>query len=111
MSKKVRAILLGAILCVGTLAGCGSSNQSEQASTTEKGDSASTDASAQASAVADGEKFIDDGGIIWDVENQMYVMEDEVLSGQVPLKLWVDNEDFGNEIAANFQAKYPNVKI
>ena len=111
MSKKIRVILLSAVMCAGALTGCGSSSQNT-ASTGNDTSAKKEETNATAGAiVADGEKFIDDGGIIWDVENQMYVMEDAVLNGEVPLKLWVDNEDFGNEIVANFQAKYPNVKI
>lgn len=112
MSRKIRAVLLSTVLCVGALTGCGSTNKTvatdQEAAEQEVADTSATN---NADNTADGEKFIDDGGIIWDVEKQMYVMEDEILNGEVPLKLWVDNEGFGDAIVANFQKKYPNVKV
>ncbi|MBE6023691.1 MAG: extracellular solute-binding protein [Cellulosilyticum sp.] len=107
MSKKIRMILLAAALCT-SLVGCGGS---ESTSTGSDNTQETTSTGTEEVASSENEKFIDDGGITWDVENQMYVLEEDVLNGTAPLKLWVDNEGFGEEIAKNFQAKYPNVKI
>ncbi len=113
MNKKIRLILLGAIMCTGLLSGCGGNKQNTNTSGASNSSNASASADNEVAATPEGdsEKFIDDGGIVWDVENQMYVMEDDVLNGTAPLKLWVDNEKFGDEIVANFQQKYPNVQV
>ena len=111
MSKKIRALLLSAVLCAGALTGCGNSNQTTAPADEGTNTEATDTSNESADAPADDAKFIDDGGITWDVDNQMYVIEDAVLNGEAEMKLWVDNEDFGKEIIANFQAKYPNAKV
>ena len=110
MSKKIRVILLSAVMCAGMLVGCGNGSSQTSSDVSTSGSSDSSTENQGADASADG-KFIDDGGILWDTEKQMYVPEEDVVNGKVPLKLWVDNEDFGKEIVKNFTAKYPNAKI
>lgn len=107
MSKKIRLLLLSTVLCAGSLVGCGNSGTN----TVATGNDVATTETGSSDIAAGDDRYIDDGGIIWDTQEQMYVMEDEVLNGEATLRLWVDNEKFGEEIVTNFTAKYPNVKI
>lgn len=75
MSKKIRLLLLSAVLCTVSLVGCGNSGEN---TVTNGNDVAATEAGSSDIA-ADDDRYIDDGGIIWDTQEQMYVMEDDVL--------------------------------
>jgi len=57
------------------------------------------------------EGVIDDGGLYWDTNEKLYILEEEIVSGAVPLKLWLDNEPFANAIIEGFNRIYPNVRI
>lgn len=51
------------------------------------------------------------GGIEWNAETNEYVMEEEIATGQVPLKVWVEYEDYGKALQEAFAKKYPEVKV
>ncbi|WP_410769685.1 extracellular solute-binding protein [Fontibacillus sp. BL9] len=50
-------------------------------------------------------------GIEWNAESNEYVMEEPIASGQVPLKIWVEYEDYGKALQEAFAKKYPDVNI
>ncbi|RUS43868.1 extracellular solute-binding protein [Cohnella sp. AR92] len=53
----------------------------------------------------------DSGGLKWDSATNEYEMEPEIASGEQPLKIWVEYEDYAKALIKAFQAKYPNVKV
>lgn len=57
------------------------------------------------------EGIVYDDGLAWDTIGQTYIMEDEILSGEVSLTVWVDNEEFGEAIVSGFKNKYPGVNV
>ncbi|MEU6860578.1 extracellular solute-binding protein [Glycomyces sp. NPDC046736] len=54
-------------------------------------------------------------GLDWDAEARQYVIEEEIASGEVPLKLWFENEDLANAQIAAFKAAfadtYPDIRF
>lgn len=52
-----------------------------------------------------------DGGLEWDDATGGYVMEEAVASGEAPLTLWVEYEEYGDAIVAAFQEIHPDVRI
>ncbi|WP_112140837.1 extracellular solute-binding protein [Glycomyces dulcitolivorans] len=61
------------------------------------------------------EEETESGGLEWDADAQQYVIEEEIASGEVPLKLWFENEDLANaQIAAfkeAFKDVYPDIRF
>ncbi|MEF2965543.1 extracellular solute-binding protein [Paenibacillus sp. M1] len=77
------------------LAGCG--NGSENGATGGSGGNAANSGESE--------------GIQWDAETNEYVMEEPIASGEVPLKIWVEYEEYGKALQEAFAKKYPNVKV
>ena len=112
--KKTMTCLMTASLVMGSLAGCGKSEKgddskkvdnpapTEEANKPEK-DNNEGDASS--------ERYIEEGGLTWDTQEKEYVIEDDILNGKKELKLWIDNEKFGDAIVAAFKGKYPDAKV
>jgi arabinogalactan oligomer / maltooligosaccharide transport system substrate-binding protein len=61
------------------------------------------------------EEAAEGGGLEWDADAQQYVIEEDIASGEVPLKLWFENEDLANaQIAAfktAFEDVYPDIRF
>jgi arabinogalactan oligomer/maltooligosaccharide transport system substrate-binding protein len=49
------------------------------------------------------------GGLEWDADAQQYVIEEEIASGEVPLKLWFENEDLAKAQIAAFKEAFKDV--
>lgn len=52
-----------------------------------------------------------DDELEWDTSAMEYVMEPEVASGEQPLKVWVEYEDYGKALVEAFKVKYPKVNV
>ncbi|HWV47965.1 MAG TPA: extracellular solute-binding protein [Microbacterium sp.] len=52
-----------------------------------------------------------ESGIEWDADAAAYVMEEEVASGEVPLRVWVEYPEYGEALVAAFNEIYPDVKV
>ncbi|SDD06763.1 extracellular solute-binding protein [Glycomyces harbinensis] len=55
------------------------------------------------------EETAEEGGLDWDADAQQYVIEEEIASGEVPLKLWFENEDLANAQIAAFKEAFKDV--
>ncbi len=86
--KSMFAVFATVSLSLGALAGCGSSKDTADSAKDKKKDD-----------------------LPWDEKAKGYKMEEEVLNGKAPLKVWLDNDDYANAIIEAFNAKYPKVKI
>jgi arabinogalactan oligomer/maltooligosaccharide transport system substrate-binding protein len=49
------------------------------------------------------------GELEWDADAQQYVIEEDIASGKVPLKLWFENEDLAKAQIAAFQTAFKDV--
>jgi len=83
---------MAAVVMAGTLAACGGGGSSGGGG----GDNANIDRS---------------DGLPWDTVNQMYVLEDVIMSGAEHLTLWVDNAGLGDYVVEAYQSIYPDVRI
>jgi arabinogalactan oligomer/maltooligosaccharide transport system substrate-binding protein len=50
-------------------------------------------------------------GVTWDAEAGNYVMEEEVASGEKPLKVWFEEDYLAEAVIAAFNEEYPDVKV
>lgn len=89
------------------MSGCGS--ESVNSSTSETAvNSETTDTATDAASTTTSEES---GGLKWDAATNEYEMEPEIASGEQPLKIWVEYEDYGKALVEAFKVKYPNVKV
>jgi arabinogalactan oligomer / maltooligosaccharide transport system substrate-binding protein len=93
--KKSISLCLVSTLAISILSGC-----------TDKTTDAPTDT---LSEVQDG--IIEEDGLFWDIANSTYILEEDIASGKVPLKLWIDNDGFGEFLVEGFMAKYPGTVL
>lgn len=49
--------------------------------------------------------------IEWDADAAAYVMEEEVASGESPLRVWVEYPEYGEAVVEAFNEIYPDVRI
>ena len=96
MKKRMVALFMATCMCAGALTGCGNDAQTTTATTATTGDSTSNSVSDEAPA--------EEGGLVWNEELQIYELEEEVLNGSAPLKLWVDNEQLAEAVKQGFEA-------
>ncbi len=47
----------------------------------------------------------------WDAEARQYVMEEEIASGQAPLKVWFEEDYLAEAVIAAFNEEYPDVEV
>ncbi|WP_030156423.1 extracellular solute-binding protein [Glycomyces sp. NRRL B-16210] len=80
INRRNLLALGGGVAAAGTLAACGGPEEEE-----ERGD------------------------LEWDADAQQYVIEEEIASGEVPLKLWFENEDLANAQIAAFKEAFKDV--
>ncbi len=107
--KKCLTILLFLCMTAGLLSGC---NANKETAGTGNGENTTLgDASETATNEGENSRYIDDGGLTWDTQENMYVMEEDILTGKAQLKLWIDNEKLGEAIKEGFVKKYPNVDL
>src|SRR5690606_13748268 len=52
-----------------------------------------------------------DGELEWDSEAGQYVMEEEIASGEVPLKIWMEEDYLAEAVIAAFNEEYPDVEV
>ena len=97
MKRRMVALFLATCMSVGMLAGCGSEEQSNE--------------SAASGEAQDTETQNEDGGLVWNEEQQMYELEEEIANGSASLKLWVDNEQLAVAVKEGFEAKYPGTVV
>lgn len=102
---------LGASFTVAAMlvvSGCGNdSNNTTNTTSTNTPAASNNTASANVEATA----AVEEGGLQWDDAAKNYVMEPEIASGEQPLKIWVEYEDYGKALIEAFKVKYPNVKV
>ena len=113
--KRNLTLFMTASLLVGSIAGCGTKKNATNTGSNSKAEATPTESNTQGSdteqtAEAD-ERYIDDGGLTWDTQENMYVMEEEILNGSKQLKLWIDNEKFGEAVKEGFTKLYPNIDM
>lgn len=108
--KKSVAILLLLSMTFSLLSGCGKSKEASTGTGDEVNATSGNTGEAETGEGGDS-RYIDDGGLTWDTQENMYVIEEDVLNGKAPLKLWVDNEKLGAAIQEGFTKKYPNVNL
>lgn len=99
MKKRMVALFLATCMSAGVLAGCGSEAPTTGDATNAAGEG--TEAEAQA----------EEGGLVWNEEQQIYELEEEILNGSASLKLWVDNEQLAEAVKTGFEAKYPGAVV
>ncbi|GAB3232070.1 extracellular solute-binding protein [Glycomyces halotolerans] len=51
------------------------------------------------------------GDLEWDAEARQYVMEEEIASGEVPLKVWFEEDYLAEAVIAAFNEEYPDVEV
>ncbi|WP_335990386.1 extracellular solute-binding protein [Glycomyces sp. MUSA5-2] len=77
----------GGVAAAGTLAACGSPEEEPE----------------------------ENGGLDWDADAQQYVIEEDIASGKVPLKLWFENEDLAkaqiDAFKTAFKDVYPDIQF
>ena len=112
--RKTVSIILACMVSVGVLSGC--NNERPDTSSSESLDNnISSQTTTDQSASTGGDEVLDgiiiQDGLAWNTNTNQYVIEDAVLSGSVPLKLWLDNEEYGLFVKERFEAMYPGVVI
>ena len=103
------ALFLTTCMSAGMLAGCGSEAQTG-GNVTDEGAQKQETTTADA-AGSEAEASAEEGGLVWNEEQQIYELEEEVLNGSVSLKLWVDNEQLAAAVKEGFEAKYPGAVV
>jgi arabinogalactan oligomer/maltooligosaccharide transport system substrate-binding protein len=53
----------------------------------------------------------EDDGVTWDAETGNYVMEEEVASGEQPLKVWFEEDYLAEAVIGAFSEQYPDVEV
>lgn len=108
MKKRMLALFLTTCMSAGMLAGCGS--EAQTGGVTDEGTQKQETTTADA-AGSEVEASTEEGGLVWNEEQQIYELEEEVLNGSVSLKLWVDNEQLAAAVKEGFEAKYPGAVV
>lgn len=108
MKKRMLALFLTTCMSAGMLAGCGS--EAQTGGVTDEGAQKQETTTADA-AGSEVEASTEEGGLVWNEEQQIYELEEEVLNGSVSLKLWVDNEQLAAAVKEGFEAKYPGAVV
>lgn len=108
MKKRMLALFLTTCMSAGMLAGCGS--EAQTGGVTDEGAQKQETTTADA-AGSEAEASTEEGGLVWNEEQQIYELEEEVLNGSVSLKLWVDNEQLAAAVKEGFEAKYPGAVV
>lgn len=109
--KKVLGVLLCISMLMASLTGCGEKAEGNDSTDSKAGENNSTVVNSDDSSENSDNADAQDGGLVWNEEQQMYEMEEEILSGKETLKLWVDNEEFAEAIKTGFEAKYPGTEL
>lgn len=108
-SKRMLGLLLCAAMTA-ALAACG--DQDAEGGGSSKPSEVNSDSRTEGikeSSEASGTQ--QEGGLVWNEEQQMYEMEDEILSGKESLKVWVDNDEFAAALKSGFEEKYPGTEL
>lgn len=108
MKKKLVALLMATCMSTCMLAGCGEETQTNGNDTNAAAEQKDTGAASENAEAAQAEN---EGGLVWNDEQQIYELEEEVLNGSAPLKIWVDNEQLATAVKEGFEAKYPGVVV